>query len=220
MNDLSRKQDECADPPRLVLLGDSDIDYWPDELFPTINNSLQKLSPIVRGHSGATLRDVLPHLQRVLDEHGSQPLLIVACAGENDIGEGISLDNSIRSLEKLLKRVFESSKHHRLIFLGPKFEPWLENSMDCKKNYSKMSRSFNRCLQKNPQSERLHYIDCLTMFCGETASVPGAVLGGRARAEYKYFQSDLLHLSNHGYKIWKDVVEKKIREFFSTTSKV
>ena len=58
------------------------------------------------------------------------------------------------------------------------------------------------------QHNNIHYVDCLTMFCTEeSAKVPGAVLGGRAKAEYKYFEGDRLHLSVHGYQIWKKVVE-------------
>eukprot|EP00980_Cylindrotheca_fusiformis_P020063 scaffold7139_cov115-Cylindrotheca_fusiformis.AAC.13 len=189
----------------LVLLGDSDIAYWPDELYPTCVG-LEKRPPLVSGLSGATIGEILPHLQRILDDNDGDPLLFVVCAGENDIGEGISLDSSVRSLESLLDMVVNSSKDHRLIFLGPKFEPWLENDERCKKDYCKMSRSFSRCLQRNPQSDRLQYVDCLCMFCGESAFVPGAVLGGRAKAEYKYFKSDLLHLSNHGYIIWKGII--------------
>lgn len=218
MNDLSDKQDDCADTLRLVLLGDSDIAYWPVELYPTLV-SRQQLAPIVSGHSGATLKDTLPHLQRVLDENSSQPLFFVFCAGENDIGEGISLDSSVRSLEVCLDMIADSSENHCLMFLGPKFEPWLENRTKSKKEYSKMSRLFARCLQRHPSSERLHYIDCLTMFCGESATIPGAVLGGRAMAEHKYFQSDLLHLSKHGYKIWKDILEKEIQKIVYASSK-
>eukprot|EP00543_Licmophora_paradoxa_P014920 CAMPEP_0202467924 /NCGR_PEP_ID=MMETSP1360-20130828/73677_1 /ASSEMBLY_ACC=CAM_ASM_000848 /TAXON_ID=515479 /ORGANISM="Licmophora paradoxa, Strain CCMP2313" /LENGTH=57 /DNA_ID=CAMNT_0049092645 /DNA_START=160 /DNA_END=333 /DNA_ORIENTATION=- len=48
------------------------------------------------------------------------------------------------------------------------------------------------------------------MFCGDSANVPGAVLGGRAIPESKYFSDDLLHLSKEGYTIWKGIVEEKV----------
>jgi len=201
---------------RLVLLGDSDIACWPVDLFPIFPTAIKE--PLSSGHSGATLRDLSPHLGRILQDHGNEELLFVLCAGENDIGEGLSLDNSVSKLEKLLEMILASSQKHQMIFLGPKFEPWQENDMGAKKKYSKMSRSFQRCLSRQDNADCLHFIDCLTMFCGESATIPGAVLGGRASAEFKYFQSDLLHLSVHGYRIWKEVVEQKIKEILVTQS--
>lgn len=195
----------------MILLGDSDIAYWPEDLHPTFPRSIKQPS-ISSGHSGATLRDLAPPLDLILNDHGKEELLFVICAGENDMGEGLSLDQSVGALEKLLEMIIESSPKHKMIFLGPKFEPWQENDMRAKEKYSKMSRSFQRCLSRQDNADFLHYIDCLTMFCGQSAMVAGAVLGGRASAEYKYFRSDLLHLSVHGYRIWKEVVEQKIKD--------
>jgi lysophospholipase L1-like esterase len=198
---------------RLALIGDSDIAYWPSGLYPTIQGTPD---PIVSGHSGATLEDVLPYLRALMNEHGSkQPLIILACAGENDIGNGISLDHSVSSLEKFLNLIFGASRenqNHHLIFLGPKFEPWLEDDPSYKKKYGKMSRSFERCCSRHFHSDNVRYIDCLAMFCGDTANIAGAVLGGKAKADDKYFASDRLHLSSHGYKIWNEVVDRQIHE--------
>jgi lysophospholipase L1-like esterase len=153
--------------------------------------------------------------------------VIVACAGENDLGNGVALDTSVSALETFLGVVFDDAigedsekknrmNHHYVIFLGPKFEPWLEDDPSYKKKYSKMSRSFDRCFQRHSNADNIHYIDCLTMFCtGETANIPGAILGGKAKADYKYFASDRLHLSSHGYKLWKEVVERQINKTMS-----
>jgi len=250
---------------RLVVVGDSDIANWPKELIPAgeggIGTETEWDQPIVSGHSGATLSEVLPHLRRVLAESRSKgmgkssgkpaittrapendTLVVVACAGENDIGEGLSLGKSIEALREFADAVF--LEHHSggnlfLLFLGPKFEPWLEHDPSYKKKYEAMARAFQRCLEEyeattsfgkddstniskgrsattnygdNSNSGRIHFIDCLTMFCGETANVPGARLGGRARADPRFFASDQLHLGNEGYAIWKEVVETKIRE--------
>lgn len=201
----------------LAFVGDSDIHYWPSEMLPTLDSM-----PVaaVSGHSGASLSETLPHLRKVLANHGSShKLMIVACAGENDIGDGISLDNSLIALRQFLDAIFSNekappSKHH-LIFLGPKFEPWLEGDPSCKKAYSKMSRAFSRCCEKHDNGDQIQFIDCLTMFCGDTATIPGAVLGGRAKADYKYFAPDKLHLSMHGYKVWQQVVQERIKEIIS-----
>jgi len=249
---------------RLVVVGDSDIAKWPEDLIPAgeggIGTETEWDQPIVSGHSGATLAEVLPHLRRVLAESRTKGMgesggktttststldtdtvVVVACAGENDIGEGLSLGKSVEALREFANAVF--LEHHSgsnlfLLFLGPKFEPWLEHDPSYKKKYEAMARAFRRCLEEyeattsfckddstntskcrsattnsggNSNGGRIHFIDCLTMFCGETANVPGARLGGRARADPRFFASDQLHLGNEGYAIWKEVVETKIR---------
>lgn len=211
---MSSNHDACftsLKSPRLVLIGDSDIAYWPKSLYPTYRG--QTLPSIVSGHSGAILSEIVPAMELVLKENKSYDLFIIVCAGENDIGEGISLDETLHSLERLVNLIVpqttssNNKRNHQLLFLGPKFEPWLEDDAASKKKYAKMSRVFKRFFERHLHSEMLHYIDCLTMFCGSSATIPGAVLGGKAKAEYRYFASDRLHLSDHGYRIWKEAIE-------------
>ena len=201
----------------LAFVGDSDIHYWPSKVLPTLDGVVPVA--VVSGHSGASLSETLPHLRKVLKKHGSsQRLIIVACAGENDVYD-ISLDSSLIAMRQFLDAIFsnekEPSKHHHLIFLGPKFEPWLEDDSSYRKSYIKMSRAFSQCCEKHDNADQIQFIDCLTMFCGDTATIPGAVLGGRAKADSKYFAADKLHLSIHGYKVWQQVVQERIKEIIS-----
>jgi hypothetical protein len=317
---------------RLILVGDSDIAYWPKKLLPSViipiddcdevflenkngnnnnnNNNKHnhkrqqeklkqiarpnKISVTVSGHSGATLAGILPHLRSILSDSSSiissndnddddsdkdnindikssrinqncdsgetkaaaTTSIIVACAGENDISQGLSLERSIEQLREFLDLVFlddddgndnnndnnnrnnNNDDNRFLIFLGPKFEPWQDNHHDnisYKKKYNSMTRAFQRCLQEykkkkngndnddennsNDFSRRIHYIDCLTMFCDEeTTNLPGARFCGRAKAEPYYFSSDQLHLSDSGYYIWKDIIETKILQCLTPSS--
>jgi len=263
---------------RLILVGDSDIAFWPKDLLPSPTNDSAKGAnntdwgqPVVSGHSGATLAGVLPHLRRTLaiesridytngvggrnttrnpmSTQDTTSVIVVACAGENDIGEGLSLRKSTEALREFADAIFlehPDNDNVHLIFLGPKFEPWLEDDPSYKKKYTAMTMAFRRCLEDeydvttranhehsikarsehsvarknnvgNPNEHtnnpsRIHFIDSLTMFCGDTANVPGARLGGRAKADPQYFATDGLHLSNKGYKIWKEVVEDRIHQ--------
>jgi lysophospholipase L1-like esterase len=212
---------------KLLLVGDSDIAFWPRHLLPSVDGLDSVKDTILLGQSGATLGDVATRFRLDMisiatsirsGKRGETKFLVVACAGENDIGNGLSLDSSLRSLEAFLDQVFSlevSTDSHgeilrivNIIFLGPKFEPWLESDTANKKRYSKMSRSFSRLCNRHVHADRIHFVDCLTMFCGDSANVPGAVLGGRACAEIKYFTSDQLHLNNEGYRIWKESIEQ------------
>ena len=124
--------------PEIALIGDSDISYWPSELYPCVEGAT--LPVISSGHSGATLQDILQHLQTLLKSYDTKPqnnhdrrtLILVACAGENDIGDGIPLDASVRALESFIEIVFGDDNNNKtttnratrtdkkLIFLGPK----------------------------------------------------------------------------------------------------
>ena len=55
---------------------------------------------------------------------------------------------------------------------------------------------------------KITYVNCLTMFCGESGQQPGATLGGKAIPEKRFFDHDLLHLSREGYQVWKNVTEE------------
>ena len=195
----------------LVLVGDSDIAKWPAELLPQWSESA--LPPTVSGHCGATLQEIIPHVETALNyiEAVVDTIILVVCAGENDIGNGLSRDDTLTALDELLQAFFGNTKstctHRRLIFLGPKLEPWLDNDASSRKQYVKLSRAFQRACSKHARAD---FVDCLTMFCGESANVPGATLGGKAKAEPMYFSSDQLHLNEEGYRIWKQVVEERL----------
>ena len=152
-----------------------------------------------------------------------EPVFLVVCAGENDIGSGVSLNKSNEALESILKTissVANTTKWLRvhLIFLGPKLEPWLQDDSESRKAYIQMSRSFARlCKQYDDDNNnsdqastcgigKIHYLDCLTLFC-KGANEPGALFGGRAIPQVEYFDDDQLHLSNEGYRLWKKSVE-------------
>lgn len=172
---------------------------------------------------------------------------IVVCAGENDIGCGIPLSTSKVAFQSLLDLFHDTNTElsqrqwgstgttgafipqHvvHLLFLGPKLEPWLRNDNATRKSYLQMSLTFEKlCHQQRKKNitlndlnvEYLHYINCLTMFCGEVSSnQPGALYGRKAIPEAVYFHSDQLHLSDEGYTVWKSKIEDKISLILSMT---
>jgi len=67
-----------------------------------------------------------------------------------------------------------------------------------------------RSCEQHPN--QIHYVDCLTMFCGATKMLPGALFGGKAKPQRHFFHRDELHLSNEGYLIWQEVLNHLIQE--------
>jgi lysophospholipase L1-like esterase len=194
----------------LMLVGDSDIARWPPELLPQSNTLQQTLTS---GHSGETLQEIVSCVQEALEViQPAETIVLVACAGENDIGNGSSLDDTLSAFQELIRVFFcndanEPTRNKRLVFLGPKLEPWLDNDPVSRKQYVKLSKASQRACTKHESANEIIYIDCLLMFCGESGKLPGATLGGKAKAEPHYFDSDQLHLSREGYQVWKRVVE-------------
>ena len=197
---------------RLYLVGDSDIERWPRELVPR-GRAGAKVH--VSGYSGATLQQVLNQTDEIFTLGRLTGTTVwVVCAGENDIGNGVPLWESKAELSRLLSRVQSLIKNdcqHRLIFLGPKLEPWLQDDQDSRKQYIQLSRAFQR--ECAPYGFAM-FLDCLTMFCmpGDDQQ-PGALL--KARPDPSLFDADLLHLSDAGYLKLKTMVEEAIESVLS-----
>jgi len=179
---------------KVLLTGDSDIARWPPSLFP----NLDSLTLEIDGYSRATLDQVVVKIPSC-----NENIILVVCAGENDDGHGLSVDDSLGAMDRLLL----TKNFGHLIFLGPKFEPWLNEDASSRKTYAKLDKGFRRRCEK---VENVTYIECLTMFCGDTANVKGAVLGGRAKAQQEFFEDDQLHLNEKGYKVWKTRIESEL----------
>jgi lysophospholipase L1-like esterase len=218
---------------RIVFLGDSDISRWPPSLYPTIKEAggedcVIRCVNIAQG--GAVISDMQTQLKtwRDGDDEDETNTLFVACAGENDVSSGQSIDKIQKAFTSFLEELFRpnsSSKQmhqqsQNLIFLGPKFEPWLTEDYASRKQYTKLSSALERTIRKNqePYSQNIVYVDCLTKFCtAESKGVPGAVLGGRAMPDRTYFDSDELHLSDEGYKVWREIITEKIQRILCDT---
>ena len=225
---------------RVVFLGDSDISRWPPSHYPSSvvnNNAAAAVTTITcvnnLAKGGAVMSDLLTQLKEWREDdnnisvESNNTIIFVACAGENDVSSGQSIDKIQHSFTHFIEKLFRvnhatdepsniNNKH--LIFFGPKFEPWLTNDHASRKQYKKLSTALQRTIRKSPvvssslYSQNIVYVDCLTMFCtSATKDVPGAVHGGRAIPDRRYFDSDELHLSGLGYDIWKEILDEKIQ---------
>ena len=222
-------------PCHIVLVGDSDISRWPPELFPSPSTNAA-FSVVRNGLSGAVFDETISLVSETLRDAiactatktaateknapSTSRIIVVICAGENDIGQGYSIDKIIRSFERVVDECFGFEVPvSRMIYLGPKIEPWLTHDPSSRKQYVKLSKSLQRAIERHNRKADIHYIDCLLMFCGESANIPGAVTA-KAKAEERYFHNDGLHLSDEGYSIWKQVIEDEVNKILLATDTV
>ncbi|GAX29205.1 hypothetical protein FisN_28Lu056 [Fistulifera solaris] len=188
---------------KVALLGDSDVARWPDSEYP------RKVIH-VSGQSGATLSQiVVPHNFLEID-------VVIVCAGENDIATNIPLWQSEQALRNLLQQLLVTqSSLQRVFFLGPKFEPWMQDDREMRKKYWQMNLSFQRIVStEEPFATRVQYIDSLFLFCQNESrdqlETKGAVY--KATPNPIYFHADQLHLSQEGYLVWKELFEQQIAQ--------
>ncbi|KAL7456783.1 hypothetical protein ACHAWC_008252 [Mediolabrus comicus] len=157
---------------RVVFLGDSDISRWPPSHYPTssvVNNNAAAATTITcvnLAKGGAVMSDLLTQLKdwredgnNISVEPNNNTLIFVACAGENDVSSGQSIDKIQHSFTSFLEELFRvgrsatdelninNNKH--LIFFGPKLEPWLTNDHTSRKQYNKLSTALQRAIRKS-----------------------------------------------------------------------
>lgn len=200
----------------IFLVGDSDIDRWPRACFP------RSPAPCtVKAVSGATLRQCIALVQYAVRDalrECLEEIVVVACAGENDIAQSMTLEESCQALRDFVAASFDRAGQDcvSLIFLGPKLEPWLEYDKQARRDYIRMSQAFAKICREHALADRIQFVDCLVLFCGESGHLPGALFGGKAKAKGVYFDHDDLHLSEAGYRLWQANVEECIDTMLSS----
>lgn len=213
-------------PHRLVMLGDSDISRWPAGLRPE-HRDLSPAENLAAG--GAVMSDLLAQLGdwRSRGSRGGggggecdAAAIFLCCAGENDVGSGRPVDAVLETLRRFLdEAIGGDSGDDRLVFIGPKLEPWLADDVRSRRLYTKLNTGLARAVRGHPSGRegRAAYVECLTAFCtGETSTVPGAVYANRAMPDGRFFDGDMLHLNERGYEVWKLMVEVEINKMLGT----
>lgn len=214
--------DDSNDDPQVafVLIGDSDIDHWPAALYPQPAASFHCKA----AQSGATLHECIALVKPALAQARTSTMrhvIVVACAGENDIAQSYTAQESGAALTQFLTAILENDCAPQqqqqqqqdcpwhVIFLGPKLEPWLQDDKESRRAYIRLSKSLQQSCAQHERAAQVTFLDCLLQFCGNNAhKLKGALLGGKAVAQRQYFASDLLHLNDAGYRVWKQAVEE------------
>ena len=122
---------------------------------------------------------------------------------------------SSHSNPQLLSRDDCNLTLRRMIFFGPKYEPWLTHDAASRKLYTQLNSGLRRVVNTHPACKCITFIECLRMFCTIPTSDCGGTVSsgsrdGGAEPDDKYFHSDGLHLNDVGYGVWKRIVEEEI----------
>ena len=226
---------------QLIFFGDSDISRWSESQYPSPSCvQFQEVINYGKGGAilKDLCKQIDKWKSEQKNWRNKDCMqLFVCCAGENDIGCGRSMMQISESFRVFLDMLFPTennksssskskatqsssssslhdnndNKNAKMIFLGPKFEPWLTDDKSSREQYTQLNTALQTVIRNHPASSHIKYVDCLTIFCTEdTANIPGAVYGHKAMPDTTYFDEDGLHLNDAGYDVWKEIVEDEI----------
>jgi lysophospholipase L1-like esterase len=168
---------------RLLFIGDSLIEYFDwQERFP--KNSVYNM-----GVAGETVEGLYARLQVVYTQVDT-PDEIFIMSGINNLAMGHrKFITTYRKIVRGLKKQYESPR----IFvqsLLPVLFPWISNDeiMDINKQLNKMA-----------DAEKVDYLDIYSLF-----------LDREGKAVADYLLEDGVHVSERGYSVWSDEIEKHL----------
>ena len=168
---------------RLLFVGDSLIEYFDwQERFP-------KTSVYNMGVAGETVEGLYERLQ-VLYTQLDTPDAIFIMSGINNLAMGHKkFITTYRKIVRGLKKQYKSPK----IFvqsLLPVLFPWISNDE---------IRDINLQLKKIADAEKVGYLDIYSLF-----------LDPEGRTIADYLLEDGVHVSEKGYRVWSDEIEKHL----------
>jgi len=168
-------------PPGILFAGDSDISEWfTDAKFPNSKNV---------GVGGWTCKQLLKKIDTFVEQN--QPDWVVVVCGENDMAYGKSPSAAYKRFRKIVNKITAAGA--RVLYMGTKPEP---DSRSLWRKYRKYDKKVSK-LAAQLSSTVSNDMPPLVMI----DVYKGFKDVGNNRNLY---QSDRLHLSSKGYKLWNE----------------
>jgi lysophospholipase L1-like esterase len=189
MAEFAAADREHAPPPGgVVFVGSSSIRLW-DNL-----ESYFSARPVVikRGFGGSKMSDCTRYLNRLVLPY--KPHLVLVYAGDNDLAEGRSPQEVLRSFTMFVEGIRKELPATRIAYISIKPSP-------ARAALLPQARETNRLiLQYVTGDQNLDFIDVFT---------PMLDSQGLPRAEL--FRPDALHLNAAGYALWRKIIGPYVR---------
>ena len=175
-------------PGGVVFVGSSSIVFWPNLKadFPGVN-------VIQRGFGGSELPDVVYRAPEIVLPY--KPRLIVLYAGDNDLANGRSPDDVLKSFQQFVRIVKDSLPQARIAFISVK-PSWARVAL-----LEKMRITNDLVRRYIATQPNLVYVDAFSRMLSPA---------GHPRAEL--FDADSLHLNATGYKLWRHLLTPIVRQ--------
>ncbi len=167
----------------IVATGSSSMRFWDNR----IHDDLAPLTIISRGFGGSNMNDVLHHLDTLVLKH--KPRAVLLYEGDNDVSQGVDTDTIISTFKAAFDRIHAQDASVRIYVLSAK------PSISRLTLWPDMVVVNQRLEALAAKDKRITYIDVATPMLNANGS-PNEWL----------FVSDMLHMNQRGYDIWRDTV--------------
>ncbi|MCR8556745.1 GDSL family lipase [Mucilaginibacter sp. BJC16-A38] len=184
---LEKDYAKTANDAETIFYGSSSIRLWTG-----LNDDFKDLKPVNLGFGGSTLAACVWFFERVMIPY--QPKRLVIYAGDNDLGDGRNPEEVFIFFQQLVVKVNKRFGDLPCYFvsLKPSVSRW------------KMIDQFkytNNLIETEiiTRNDNWHFINVFK-----------EMIDPAGRLKKEYFMSDGLHLSENGYKLWKEIIRKHI----------
>ncbi|TAF46543.1 MAG: GDSL family lipase [Sphingobacteriales bacterium] len=184
---LEIKNKQLATLPQTIFYGSSSIRLWD-----TLEQDFKDIRPLNLGFGGSTLAACVWFFDRLVANY--KPHRMVVYAGDNDIGDGKKPEEVFMFFKQLVAQANKQLGNIPFYFISikPSISRW-ELIDKIKYTNTLIENEINK-LYPN-----WHFIN-----------IYDNMLDANGYPEKKYFDTDGLHLSTEGYKLWKKIVSNAI----------
>lgn len=167
----------------IVATGSSSMRFWDNR----IDDDLAPLTIISRGFGGSNMNDVLHHLETLVLKH--KPRAVLLYEGDNDVSQGVDTDTIISTFKAAFDRIHAQDETVRIYVISAK------PSISRLAMWPDMVAVNLRLEELAAKDKRITYIDVAT-----------PMLNADGTPDKSLFVSDMLHMNQGGYDIWRDTV--------------
>lgn len=184
---LEKDYTKTAKDVETVFYGSSSIRLWT-----SLYDDFKDLKPVNLGFGGSTLAACVWFFERVMIPY--QPKRLVIYAGDNDLGDGRHPEEVFIFFQQLVVKINKRFGDLPCYFvsLKPSVSRW--QMIDQFKYTNNLIET--EIITRN---NNWHFINVFK-----------EMIDPAGRLKKEYFLSDGLHLSENGYKLWKEIIRKHI----------
>jgi lysophospholipase L1-like esterase len=184
---LEKDYTKTAKGVETVFYGSSSIRLWT-----SLYDDFKDMKPVNLGFGGSTLAACVWFFERVMIPY--QPKRLVIYAGDNDLGDGRHPEEVFIFFQQLVVKINKRFGDLPCYFvsLKPSVSRW--QMIDQFKYTNNLIET--EIITRN---DNWHFINVFK-----------EMIDPAGRLKKEYFLSDGLHLSESGYKLWKEIIKKHI----------
>ena len=187
VKNLVLKKDNLTVTPKTIFYGSSTIRLWG-----SLGDDFKEYVPVNLGFGGSTLAACVWFFDRIIAPY--HPERIVFYAGDNDLGDGRTPEEVFIFFQQLTIKVKERFGAIPCYFISLKPSP---KRWDIHNIFEYANKLIKDDITKNKNN--WHFIN-----------IYHRMIGDNGLPIKKYYDSDGLHLSLDGYKVWKEAVSSAL----------